>query len=130
MTRLTCTVQLPLAEPLAANVARLWLDKFLATFTFIFLIPLRLWMGYSITDIVCRDVKLMPQEFQEKLEEALHFPATRTLFLLDSFVEFAPQVSNREDNELFELITSKYLPGAPVVKRTAFSETKSPDRFC
>lgn len=67
-----------------------WLDEkssLAQRFKFVFLIPMRLIRGYSLLDIICRDLQLIPSSSMTTLEQAIELHAHSTLFLLNSYEE-------------------------------------------
>ena len=71
------------------HIARSWLERtsqLVDRFDYVFLIPLRLARSYTMVDVICQDLGLVPQEYKGTLGKILA-TSDRMLFLLDSYEE-------------------------------------------
>jgi Cdc6-like AAA superfamily ATPase len=102
---------------LLRRITKMWIDKMLSCFLFVFLIPVRFVKRYPVMDIICRDLKLIPKESQDKLKQAVLAHPEQCLFLIDSFEEMPAnlQEPDEEEDDLYKLMNRNFLQGATVI---------------
>ena len=108
------------------HIAQCWLDiqskmdlehpSWLRKYDYVFLIPLRMARSHTIVDIICKDLKLVSEDFTDTLQRELEDSHSCVLFLLDSFEELhhkTPDINrliNIEDSNKCVVVTSR--PGS------------------
>lgn len=97
---------------LLRHVARLWLQKSEAMrqYKLVFLVPMRLIKSYSLIDIICNDLKLIPVRCKDKLQQSLNLKSNNVLFLLDDYEELSPR-----NEEIDRLIRGQLLQNSTLI---------------
>ena len=88
------------------HMARSWLEgtsQLVKRFDYVLLIPLRLARSHTLTDVICQDLQLLPQDYKNTLGKILS-TSDRVCFLLDSYEELSFDMGDIK-NEIDRLIT-------------------------
>ena len=95
------------------HIVNSWLHPEEFPYEFVFHIPLGKSRSHNVPDIICQDLKLLPEECVDSLTQALAMQSKKVLFLLDSYEEL-----HHETKALENLITGDLYPHATVVVTT------------
>lgn len=88
---------------LCRQIAHLWAEgdqQIGQRFQYVIPIPMRLARSHSLLDIICKDVKLIPDSCKDRLQQELELNSANVLFVLDSYEELSHTEYFEELNKL------------------------------